>query len=183
MKKLAISIALVLVLVGVLAGCAPQQEQPGAATGAVKTGLGQLVSIAKSKDASDEADGAAQVDTIMAAVGVDAEGKIVSVTIDTAQVRVAFNAQGQITSDLAAAPQTKVELGDSYNMKSNSTIGKEWYEQIAALEQWMVGKTIDQIKAMKTVDNVPDEADLKSSVTISVQDYIAVVEEAVQNAR
>ena len=70
-----------------------------------------------------------------------------------------------------------------------SSIGKEWFEQIADLEKWMVGKTIDEIKAMKVKEvddshpNVPDEPDLVSKVTVSVEGYIAAVEEAVKNAK
>jgi len=82
-----------------------------------------------------------------------------------------------------------VELGKDYGMIKASSIGKEWFEQIADLEKWMVGKTIDEIKAMKVkkVDdshpNVPDEPDLVSKVTVSVEGYIAAVEEAVKNAK
>ncbi len=177
MKKI---IALTLVAV-LLAGC-------GAAT-SVKTGLGHNISIAKSKDATAEAEGAAQVDTVMAAVTFDKAGKILSVTIDNAQVKVNFDQNGKITSDLATEPETKVELGDKYGMKKQSGIGREWYEQIAELEKWMVGKTVDQVNAMKTVQKdeshpaVPDEADLKSKVTISVEAYQAAVAEALKNAK
>lgn len=172
MKKV---LALTLVAI-LLAGC-------GAAT-TVKTGLGHTVSIASSKDATAEAEGAAQVDTVMAAVSVDKAGKIVSVTIDTAQVKVNFDATGKITSNKDEKPETKVEKGDTYGMKKNSGIGKEWYEQIADLEKWMVGKTVDQVKAMKLNDEGrPAEADLTSKVTIHVNDYIEAVSEAVANAR
>jgi len=53
----------------------------------------------------------------------------------------------------------------------------------------MVGRTVNEIKAMKTVEKdashpaVPDEAELTSLVTISVQDYIAAVAEAYANAK
>lgn len=175
MKKI---IALTLAAV-LLAGC-------GAAT--VKTGLGHVISIGKSADATAEKAGLAQVDTVMAAVTFDSAGKILGVKIDNAQVKVNFDATGKVTTDKAVAPQTKVELGDNYGMKKASKIGKEWYEQIADLEKWMVGKTVDQVKAMKTkkVDdahpNVPDETDLSSKVTVSVQDYQAAVAEALANA-
>lgn len=176
-----ILIAVMLLSFTLLTGCS--------SAGEVKTGLGQNVSIAKSKDAAADADGAAQVDTIMAAVSVDSKGKIVKVTIDNAQTIVKFDAQGKIKTDLAEIPKTKVELGKDYGMIKNSKIGREWYEQIAELEKWMIGKTIDQIKNMKVkkVDDahpsVPDEADLTSKVTISVEGYIAAVEEAVKNAK
>lgn len=155
----------------------------------VKLGLGQNTSIASSKDA-DGADVTAvgQVDTIMAAVGFDKDGKVVSVTIDNAQTKVQFNKDLTLKSDVNAEYKTKAELKEDYGMKKASAIGKEWYEQIAALEDWMVGKTVDEIKAMKTFkkdDNhtaVPDEADLKSSVSISVEGYLAAVEEAYKNA-
>lgn len=168
MKKV---LALTLVAV-LLAGC-------GAAA-SVKTGLGHNISIAKSKDATAEAAGLAQVDTVMAAVTVDSANKILGVTIDTAQTKVNFDATGKLTTDLAAEQKTKVELGDAYGMKKASSIGREWYEQIAELEKWMVGKTVDKITAVKEPAN---EADLKSKVTVSIGDYQAAVAEAVKNAK
>lgn len=192
MKKIFSITVAILMLISLFAACTGSNAGNADATG-VKTGLGQVVSIAASKDVSEKdgapVDGVAQVDTVMAAVSVDGTGKILSVTIDNAQTKVAFNNEGKITADRTAAQKTKVELGDAYGMKKQSAIGKEWFQQIAALEQWMVGKTIDQVKAMKTYEKdathpkVPDEADLKTSVTISVQDYIAAVEEAVANAK
>lgn len=65
-----------------------------------------------------------------------------------------------------------------------SEIGKEWDEQIAALEEWMIGKTFDQIKAMGLQESgAPDEPDLVSSVTITVTDYLVALEEAYNRAR
>lgn len=176
MKKV---LALTLVAV-LLAGC-------GATS--VKTGLGHVISIKSSKDATAEAAGAAQVDTVMAAVTFDSAGKILGVEIDNAQVVVNFDTTGKVTSNLDEAPKTKVEKGDDYGMKKNSGIGREWYEQINALEEWMIGKTVDQVNAMKTTVKdeshpaVPAESDLTSKVTISVQDYQAAVAEAIKNTR
>jgi len=52
----------------------------------------------------------------------------------------------------------------------------------------MAGKTVDQIKAMKlttTGDHpgAPDEADLKSLVTVTVGDYIEALAESYTNAK
>jgi len=53
----------------------------------------------------------------------------------------------------------------------------------------MIGKTVDEIKALpvKVVDdshqNVPDIPELTSSVTITVESYLATVAEAYANAR
>ena len=74
-------------------------------------------------------------------------------------------------------------------MKQASGIGKEWFEQIAALEQWMKGKTVDQVMAMKTTQKdanhpaVPNEADLTSSVTISVDGFLRALDKASKNAK
>ncbi len=169
----------VVLSMALLAGCS--------GGGAVKTGLGTVISIGSSKDATSEAAGNAQVDTVMAAVSVDSSGKIVSVTIDTAQTKIAFGADGKITTDKSGEFKTKVEIGDGYGMKKASKIGKEWYEEIADLEKWMVGKTIDQVKAMKVTEENGSvhtaEPDLTSKVTVSIGDYIAAVEEAVKNAK
>mgnify|MGYP001161532993 CR=1 FL=1 len=174
-------ILIVTLVALLLAGCA--------SAASFKMGLGHTVSIAKSKDATAEAEGTAQVDTVMAAVAVDGNGKILSVLIDNAQVRVKFDAAGKVTSDLAALPKTKKELGDQYGMLAQSQIGKEWYQQIEELEKWMTGKTLAEVKAMKTYQkddshpSVPDEADLKTKVTISVESYVFAVEEAINSAK
>ena len=166
MKKI---LALTLVAI-LLAGC-------GAAS--VKTGIGHNISIEKSADATAEAEGLAQVATVMAAVTVDSSNKILGVVIDTAQTKVNFDTNGKITSDLTAEQKTKVELGYDYGMKKAGS-AREWFEQIAELEKWMVGKTIDKITAIK---DASEDADLKSKVSITISAYQAVVAEAVANAR
>ncbi|BCV23959.1 hypothetical protein [Gelria sp. Kuro-4] len=199
MKRL-LATALVLLLAGtLLAGCsapkeeannpAPQeqaQNQQQAQT--AKLGLGIVTSIAKSKDATADATAVGQVDSVIAAALFDKDGKVVKVDIDTAQPKVQFDKNMKVTSDKTAEIQTKKELGDKYGMIKASSIKKEWYQQIAELEKWMVGKTVDEIKAMKVKardeehQSVPDVPELTSSVTISVEDYIAAVEKAYQNA-
>lgn len=157
-------------------------EEPAAEEGSItKLGLGLVTSIAKSKDLAEGA-ATGQVDTVMVAAGFDADGKIVSVTIDTAQDKVGFDGEMQLTSDTSVAGRTKIELGDEYGMKGASGIGKEWHEQIASFEEWMIGKTVEEVKGMKLVETVPDEEDLKSTVTIKVQGYIDALEKAYNSA-
>ncbi|MEA4846245.1 MAG: hypothetical protein VB106_03320 [Clostridiaceae bacterium] len=202
MKKI-LSIVLVLIFALLIsAGCsAPAEPEapaepaaPAVGEGSViKLGLGHITSIAKSSDFGKDAEGkeilpSGQVDTVMAAVGFDKDGRVVSVTIDNAQTKVTFDAALQVTSDIKAEGKTKVELKEEYGMIKGSSIGKEWYQQAEALGEWMVGRTVNEIKAMKTVEKdalhpaVPDEAELTSLVTISVQDCIAAVAEAYETA-
>jgi len=166
MKKI---LALTLVAI-LLAGC-------GAAS--VKTGLGHNISVDNSKDASADGDGLVQVDTVMAAVTVDSSNKILGVVIDSAQTKINFDKNGKITSDLNEEQKTKVELGYVYGMKKAGS-AREWFEQIAELEKWMVGKTVDKITAIK---DASEDEDLKSKVSITISPYQAAVAEAVANAR
>ncbi len=180
MKKI---LAVTLVAALLLAGCS-------ASGGAVKLGLGQKTMIDKSADLTEKDGvkaGAAQVDTMMCAVVVDASGKVVSIRFDTAQTKVTFDEAGKITSDKAVEYPTKRELGDEYGMKKASSIGKEWFEQVDAIEKWMTGKTADQIKGMKVKTTeegtVSDEADLTSSATIKIDEFLEVAAEAIANAK
>lgn len=181
-KTLSLVLALsMLVAVLSVVGCKPAQRT-------VKLGLGSVTSIAKSKDATAETPAEAQADTTVVAVVLDKDGKILDVSIDTAQTKVAFDADMKVTSDKEAAIKTKKELGFEYGLSGRSEIGKEWHEQIAALEDWMIGKTVEEVKNMKVKErdashtHVPDVPELTSSVTITVQDYIAALEKAAANA-
>lgn len=189
MKKL---LALIMVAAAVLA-VAMLPSLGMAANAPAKIGLGHLTSIASSKGKVVAADGkvtpaVAQVDTTMAIVAFDAAGKVTHITIDTSQTKVNYDADMKVTSDLKALAQSKIELGPAYGMLKASSIKKEWNEQIAEFEKWMIGKTVAEIKALKTKQRdashpaVPDVPELASTVTMTVQDYIAVVEEAWNNA-
>ena len=131
----------------------------------------------------------AQVNTYMTAVAVDKDGKVVKSIVDVAQVKVNFDENGVLTTDLAAEVKTKKELKEGYGMVKASSIGKEWFEQMDAFEDWMIGKTADEITGLKVKErdashkNVPDVPELTSSVTITVEGYQSVVAEAMANAR
>ncbi len=181
-------ILLVLLVVGLLAvtsltGCAaPKTYKFG--TGSYTT-VSAKPAVAASTGV-DAADGQVQVTTVYAAVLLDDAGKIVYVDIDEAQNKGTFDATGAVVK--AEAAPTKTEKGDDYGMKGNSEIGKEWFEQMAALEAYFVGKTLDEIKAIETYEKdaynkaVPAGEDLKTSVSISIEGYVAAVEKAVANA-
>ncbi len=180
MKKL---LAVTLVLALILAGCA-------AAPAANKLGFASITSVAKSADLADKdgvKSGLAEADTTMCAVTVDANGKVVAITFDVMQAKVNFDEAGKITTDKAAELKTKRELGDNYGMKKASGIGREWYEQADAIQKWMVGKTAEQIKAMKVKavegGNVSDEADLATGATIHIDDFIKVAVKAIESAK
>ncbi|PKK39629.1 hypothetical protein ABB02_00968 [Clostridiaceae bacterium JG1575] len=165
----------------------PVPAAPGSIT---KLGLASINSVKKSKAGDSEKGPTAQSDVLVAAVGFDKDGKVASIMMDSAQTKIEYNKDGSLKSDLGAAYRTKGERKDSYGMKAASGIGMEWYQQVESLCAWMQGKTLEEIKAMKTKPGkdqahpaVPDEADLQSSVTISVQDFKLLLEKAWANAQ
>ena len=88
------------------------------------------------------------------------DGKISEVTID---------------HYYAAQDAFKKALGADYGMVVASSIGKEWFEQAEALEQWMVGKTVEEL-------STADTEDLKTSCTMGIDEYVEAVKAAAEVA-
>jgi len=183
-KRIALLLAGVLA-VGCLTACGG-----GNNAAKVKVGLGAHVQMDYStKDANPEAeegkqDGTAQADLHVAAVTVDADGKIVAVEVDSIQMKATFNTKGEVVLGTEQKFQTKKELGDNYNMKKYgpqppAAIGKEWYEQADAFMKFVNGMTADQVKAIATDDSgyVTDET-LKAGCTMKISAYQAAVAKA-----
>ena len=159
-------------------------QTPVVGEGAVKTGLAVVANAKDSTSASAEADGEAKYDVTIVAVTVDDKGVIHSCIIDSIGTSVKFNAEGAITSDLTTEILTKNELGDSYGMKAYGGAKYEWYEQAAALANYAVGKTVEELKngAINESGKAAD-ADLASTATIYLGGYVAAIEKAVANAK
>ncbi len=178
MKKIIALVLMLTMAVVMLAGCG------NATGGAVKTGLGVVSSIAKSTDVTAEKEGLAQVDSTVAAVMVDKDGKILKCDIDVAQTKINFSAEGKVTTPLDNEFKTKKELGEAYGMKKASSIKKEWNEQADAFAAYVVGKTLEQVKGIAiNAEGVPTGSDLTSSVTVHITDLTAAIEKAVNNAK
>ena len=143
-----------------------------------KLGLGVATSISKSKDAAEGADGQAQAYSFYTAVTTGADGKITSCIIDSSQGTVKFDGTGKITSDITAETKSKNVLGFDYGMLKNSKIGKEWHEQAAAFANFVVGKTVEEVKGIAVTEGKASDADLAASVSVTIADMITVVEKA-----
>ncbi|MDO5408238.1 MAG: FMN-binding protein [Eubacteriales bacterium] len=134
-----------------------------------KLGLAVITNMNKSKDAEADKEGQCQAYSTYMAVSVDADGVITGSLIDASQGTVKFDATGKITSDIESGVKTKRQLGDDYGMRKASAIGKEWYEQADAFEDYMVGKTAEEVAGIAVdADTKPTDADLASSVTMSI---------------
>lgn len=200
MKKILVT-ALALVLVIAASGCtakppaesskpAPGSSVPGSGTTTetkMKLGMGSVTSLGSSKSATTDDGASAQADTTYCSVMLDDSGKIASVYFDAVQAKIAFDTNGKLKTDITQVPKTKRELGNDYGMKAASPIGKEWFEQVNALQDYMVGKSVDEIKNFPLKDKdgkrIPDAAELTSSCTIDISAFIESADMAIANAK
>ena len=132
-------------------------------------------SLASSKNATDEKDGLAQAD-ITAGVVTTKDGVITSCYIDMVQAKVSFDANCKIISELTSDVETKNDLKERYGMGKFSSIGKDWYQQIEAFSNYVTGKTIAEVNSIAVNEKTaPTDADLSSSVTMSIGGYKALL--------
>ena len=175
MKKITAAILLAMMLLA-LTAC-----------GAADTTIGSAMVVSMSgSSATAEKAGSTQADVTSCTVELDKDGKIVSVSWDVVQCKGTATATGEVT--VAQSVTSKKDLKEGYNMKGASPIGKEWYEQIAALEEYAVGKTVSEVCGMstKTVGShteVPAIDELTSSCTIGVGDFFKALTAAAANAK
>ena len=127
-------------------------------------------------NAPEGAAGMVETNVNIAAVTMNGDA-ITSCVIDAVQAQVSFDGQGQLLTDLSAPVPSKNDRGADYGMGAVSSIGKEWNEQAAAFAAYVTGKTLDEVAGI-AVDEAtkPAEADLASSVTISIGGFQALLE-------
>jgi len=141
------------------------------------TGLGSYTSVTVTAATAEKA-GTVAADTTMCAVTLDDEGKIVAISFDVMQAKGAFDAAGAVSGEASIEPQTKMEKLEGYNMRAASPIGKEYYEQMAALEAWCIGKTVEEVVTLSA-----DDADLKAGCTVKIGDHLIALQKAAANAK
>lgn len=106
--------------------------------------LSLAITTEKSANATDEAP---EYDVEMTAVTVNGAGKVSACVADTLQGKMTV-AEGMFTS-ISGEIETKRDMGDAYKMRAASGIKKEWYEQAAAFDVYVVGKTAQQLSGVK----------------------------------
>lgn len=139
--------------------------------------LAVISSCGSSKSASGENAGNAQLDVDVTALTMNGE-TITSCVIDSVQAKAAFDASGAVTSDVTAPVLTKNQLGAAYNMVAWGGAKAEWNEQAAAFAQYVTGKTAADVAGIAVTEGKPADADLASSVTISIGIFQSLIEKA-----
>ena len=208
MKKFSMLMMALLVIVFTLAGCAgttvvinecscpgnsdavtPDADEPvdiPVTEGeGLKTGVAVMTTVSESTSATADEDGTVKYDITIAAVTVDENGMIQACRIDSVPANVTVNTAGEITSDPAAEIRTKNEQGADYGMVAYGGAVAEWDAQVAALCDYAIGMTVDELKngAIDETGKAPEGSDLASSATIYLGGYVSAIEAAVKNAQ
>ena len=156
-----------------MGGSSSQTGQAGQ-NAAYRTGLGILT------EASDQ-ERAGKIDTIAAAVLLDAEGRVADVMLDEVEISVTGDSTGKVT--MPGETLTKRQKGEDYPLAAVSSLKKGWAEQADTFGDFLTGKTPDEVKKLATDDDgKPKDADLLSSCTIAIDGYRDAVAKACANA-
>ncbi len=181
MKKVLVSLLTIVMLAVSLTGCTTAKVY--------KYGVGTVIAVSGSaaKVAVGETaavDGKYGVNVDIVSVVLDSKGKVVSAVWDIAQTsNLKFDAMGALKADPATYTKTKLEKGDAYGMKGASPIKKEWYEQSKFLTDYIVGKTVAEVKAIAvSATGEATATDLLAGTTIGIDSFLAAFEKAAANA-
>lgn len=178
MKKFFSVILAVSMILSLIAFTGCESEE----TSGLKFGMGVLAYYGDAISADGESDGSAEAYATVAALLADEEGKIVKVAFDSLDVAGYYTADGKAAVTPGEFP-TKREFGDSYGMVTWGGASLEWYLQVDALEGYLVGKTLDEAKAI-VVDGYKGNDDVISAgCTIGISDFILAIEKAFANLK
>lgn len=166
MKKLTRSLVAIFLTLGLLVACG------GSDSGStVKLGVASTQKVFETgKDDEDKV----EFNIVVAGVAL-VDDKVAHISIDESQQFVEGN--GEIAEGEAIL--TKKQRGTDYNMLGASEaagLGKEWMDQIAGLEEALVGKTLEEVKEYFAGDEI------LTTATIILTDIEATVVKAIENA-
>ena len=174
MKKLICILLSVLMMVSVLSFVSCNGKNDG-----LKFGMGVYTGTPTATDATEDKDGEGKVAITVAVITVDADGKVVACELDTAENSVKYTAEGKAVA--TANFKTKYEKGSDYGMVAYGKAEKEWFEQADAFEDVVVGKTLDEIKALVAKDDKGTEDVISAGCTIMINEFIGAIEKAFAN--
>ena len=110
----------------------------------------------------------------VAAVVTDADGKIVLCRLDCVDYAVKYDDDDAL---ITTAPTSKVAQGEAYDAYSPLPAGS-WYEQGAALEKYVLGKTQAEVAAIALEGGKATDADLVAVCSIAITDLLKAIDNA-----
>jgi len=179
-KLLTLALCILMVLTAVLVGCTPtvndnnDDNTDNAAT--VKFGAGLFADNLAATDATEDKAGTGKVDVTVAAVTVDADGKIAGCALDTVSIAVDYTTDGKAVAKDSFS--TKYEAGANYGMVAYGGAAKEWFEQADAFEALVVGKTLDEVKALVSEGDKGTDEVINAGCTIMIDEFVSAIAKA-----
>ena len=153
-----------------------------------RLGIGaHSVVLEDSADAVQGKNGMVAFETSVSAAITDSEHKTIALLLDAVEPKIEFDAAGKTITVKDSILFTKKELGYDYGMKNFSPIKKEWLEQAAAFEEYVVGLDGVGINSMKTTLNeengkvLTDEPELKAGCTIAVDSLMKAAYNSIES--
>ena len=148
----------------------------------LRIGTGVVTDLGESAPAAGGKNAAVKATVTVCSAVFDKDGKIVRVRFDEVQPAVEVKPDGTFAVALPGEVPTKREQGDDYAMKEASDIGKEWYQQMNGLEQWLVGKKATEVAGMQLENGYPTDGELKTTVTVKVSAHQRALQKAYEDA-
>lgn len=130
-------------------------------------------------DGSDEE--GAEYDTDYCVVTIGSDGKVTSCLVDVLQGSVDI-ADGAFAAD-SVKYNSKKQLGDQYGMVASGITTMEWYQQAEAFENYVVGKTADEVSGIALTDGKAADADLSAGCTITISSILENTNKAIAAAK
>lgn len=135
-----------------------------------------------------EKKGTVQTEINFASILLNEDEEILDLRLDVVQIKVGLNEDntatvvtGKTNGDAGVDTRSKWELLEEYNMSGFSPIGKEWYLQAEAFENFAVGKTVDELLALEGSDTNLTGDKVAVGVTIHVNGFMDAIERAEVN--
>lgn len=169
MKKMLKSLIAIFLVLGLLVACGGESDSNDDAT--VKVGVASTQKVAETRD---EEDNGVEFTTTVAGVTLK-DDKVAYISIDVSQQFA--QADGETVT--AEALPTKKQRGSDYGMLGASEaagLGKEWDDQIAGIEEDLIGKTLEEVKEYFGGEEI------KSSATIVVDHIEETVVKSIDSA-
>lgn len=180
------SIDITAFLDAIAKACADDQAMTFTSAPEFTLGLAAISTADESTAATAEAEGVVKMYTEFAAVVLGKDGKILANLTDAIQPQIKISAEGAIGE--ISFKGTKRELKADYGMVAYSDATIEWFEQAAAFEKYLVGKTAAEVGAIETTTNahgyaVAADETLYAGCTIQITGMMNVAVRAAEYAR
>lgn len=169
-----------------------------------RQGMGSTMVISQSEEhiiLEEEAFTEGEIAIAMAAVTFDQEDRIVTAVLNIVQRKIYIDSQGMIATDRAAEALRQEDLqkidkrinsgevnpcGVNWNTAEDNTnfqpfiVDEARLREIKEFENWILGKTMNEIKALLKDGDNPIEKSRSGSLSLTQEDYINAIVNAHQ---